>query len=187
MVTIGTVLGLDTLAPDPIIVECTNRSGNVVLGGIVALDLTQADSATTTSDAGSSPDDAFGVPTGLSNSSLGNVVDPTTAQLEFGIFGVVVSFLTAGSANDDENVLVLFRGDVDPSTVTGNSFVGALTDGAVTVGQGLVPQDGSNALDAAVDTTTLNQKVIAIAKETDDANSRVECWFDGINGFGAIS
>lgn len=150
----------DGLFPAHIEAVCTNRSGGALaVGDVVVLDL--ATSATETDNNTPGSADASG-----NNSGFNSVIDPATAYLKQGIYGVALEAIA-----DDAAGKILFRGVADVNVATN-----------LDLGESGTPQNASNQLLEGTGST--GAKIIAIALE-DEASNIASCLFDGIHGFGA--
>ena len=151
----------DGLFPQTIIIEATNRSGGaLVIGDVVQLDMGQSATEVDNARPGSSDTDG-------NNSAYNNVIDPATADLDGGLYGVALEAIA-----DNASGQIQMRGIVASVNVAG----------ATVAGDYLIGTNASNQLSVA--TGTGGEKIIAIAHEADTANI-AECLFDGIHGFGS--
>ena len=152
----------DGIYPGGYTVTATNRTGGAVAkNDIVMFDLAQSATEVDNSIPGSS--DAAG-----NNSGLNNFVDPATAQIKFGIFGVV---LEDGGIADDASGEIGIVGTFDVNTVA-----------TIIAGDAVCPANGSN--QGVEDTGSTGAKIIAIGREAASSNV-TSCLFDGWHGFGA--
>lgn len=149
---------LGWMGPDTEEILVTNRSGATrAVGDVLQLDAARADAASTNNTVGSE------------NAGLANGVLPATAQIQYGIFGVVMR-----AATDDSRTVLRLRGAVNS----------VLLDAATAVGLGLIPING--AVDLA-DSAGGNagEKIIGILLTATAGAGLSDAWFDGINGFGS--
>lgn len=156
---IGGALGF---FPENVYVDLQNNTGTARSDGdIVMLNLKQADSTLTISDN----------KLGATTSGLASFVAPTTAGLDYAIFGVVDTPDGAGIA-DGKTGRVCLRGITRP------------TYGA-TVGVG-TPIVAANGVYTAADGDVANvsAKFIGLALDAGSSANRSRTLFDGINGFG---
>lgn len=132
-----------------------NRTGGALaVGALVVMDEDNSATESTNSEIG---DPASG---------FAAAVVPATADLEAGIFGVVLQ-----AAADDAQMLVRLRGNLDVMLVTGATALGDLlvaADGLTTVSVAGVPV----------------AKVIAKARGTTAGAGSIAASFNGIEGFG---
>lgn len=173
---VGTILGLSSFATEPIDVTVTNREGTMSLGDVVQFDILQADASTTSSAPGDQSTTTVASTVEkdyLGISALNVVIVPNTAELSYGVFGVVIDLL-GNAGGVDLNLLVRVIGDID----TAEFPSGVTTDGNVTVGLGLTVTTSKTLVpQVAAD------KIVAIAKET-DVGTVGQVWFNGLTGFG---
>lgn len=146
--------------PERTDVRVTNRCGaTVAVGDIVLLDHGQADAASTTN--------APGLPT----AGVANIINPATAYLAHGIFGVVLR-----GALDDQPTVVRLKGYCDNVSMLA----------ATTLDDKIVARNGARTGAIGAGATDPNSKVLFIPLTVTGGAGLTDGWFNGIEGFGQI-
>lgn len=153
--TVGGPLGIQPENWDLLVI---NRSGDRILGDLVALDINAADA------------DVSNFVIGDDNAITANAVLPVTAVLDHGIFGVVIG----GTLTDNGRMRIRIEGFVEANVVGTNAA--ALVDKLV----------ATNAADTLNSDGAAGSKIVAKPLETSAGASAelIWVWIRGYHGWG---